>query len=210
MGSRTGIPRPVYPRHRSFPRLRHRRARLGSIPLTSARSSPNYSITYVSGVLTVNPALATVQSVIIRKIKTRKHKTSEVIVIQFSEAMNQSSVQNLSNYSLATIPAKKKQKSKAVLIASATYNASAFTVNLTTRKPLVLNPPLKLTINAAGLLDSLGRPLDGNHDGLPGGNGVVTISKGARPSSNGSQSETSATSLERFLTPTASHFFPIS
>ena len=86
----------------------------------SSASSPNYSITYVSGILTVNPALATVQSVMIRKIKTRKHKSSEVTVIQFSETMKQSSVQNLSNYSLAVIPAKKKQKSKAVLIASAT------------------------------------------------------------------------------------------
>ena len=51
------------------------------------------------------------------------------------------------------------------------------TVTLVTRSALVLNPPLKLTINAAGLLDSLGRPLDGNHDGQPGGNCVVTLSK---------------------------------
>jgi len=46
-----------------------------------------------------------------------------------------------------------------------------------TRSALVLNPPLKLTINAAGLLDSLGRALDGNHDGQPSGNCVVTLSK---------------------------------
>jgi len=32
-------------------------------------------------------------------------------------------------------------------------------VTLLTRKPLVLSPPLKLTITAAGVLDALGRPL---------------------------------------------------
>jgi hypothetical protein len=46
-----------------------------------------------------------------------------------------------------------------------------------TRKPPVLNPPLRLTLDAVGLLDSLGRSLDGNHDGHPGGNCVITLSK---------------------------------
>ena len=74
-------------------------------------------------------------------------------------------------------PANKKQKSKAVAISQATYNPANNTVRLVTRSPLVLNPPLKLTINAARLLDTLGRPLDGDHDGQPGGNFVATLSK---------------------------------
>ena len=49
-------------------------------------SSPNYTITYVPGTLTVNLALATVESVKIEKEKLGKHKTTEVIVVQFSEA----------------------------------------------------------------------------------------------------------------------------
>jgi predicted phosphodiesterase len=143
----------------------------------SGASSPNYVITYVSGVLTVSPALATDRNVTIQKVKTGKHKTVEVIVVQFSEAMNSSSVQNPNHYTLATIPANKKQKSKPVPIASATYNSGAFTVTLVTRKPLALNPPLELTILGAGILDDLGRPLAGDDSGMPGSNAVVTLTK---------------------------------
>ncbi len=128
----------------------------------SGAGSPNYTITYVPGTLTVNLALATVESVKIEKQKTGKHKTTEVIVVQFSEALNMGAAQNTDSYSLGTIPKSKKQKSKAVLLASASYSPSAFTVTLKTRKVLVLNPPLQLEITATGLLDVLGRPLSAN------------------------------------------------
>jgi hypothetical protein len=35
-------------------------------------------------------------------------------------------------------------------------------VTLIARKPLVFNPPVKLTMNAARLVDSYGEPLSGN------------------------------------------------
>ncbi len=136
----------------------------------SGAGSPSYTITYVPGTLTVNLALATVESVKIEKEKLAKHKTTEVIVVQFSEALNMGAAQNTDSYSLGTIPKSKKQKSKAVLLASASYNPSTFTVTLTTRKALVLSPPLDLTITAAGLLDALGRPLSANS--------VATLTKG--------------------------------
>jgi hypothetical protein len=44
-------------------------------------------------------------------------------------------------------------------------------VTLLTRKALVLNPPLELTVRAASLLDALGNPLDG------GVNSVATLTK---------------------------------
>ena len=53
-------------------------------------------------------------------------------------------------------------------------NAANNTVRLVTRKPLVLNPSVKMSIDAARLLDTLGRSLDGNHDGQPGGNFSAT------------------------------------
>jgi len=37
---------------------------------------------------------------------------------------------------------------------------------------------LRLTLKAAGLLDTLGRPLDGKDSGRPGANFVATLSKG--------------------------------
>jgi hypothetical protein len=55
------------------------------------------------------------------------------------------------------------------VISQAQYNATTNTVTLITRKPLVLNPPLRLTLNAARLLDSYGHP--------PSGNCVATLSK---------------------------------
>ncbi len=45
-------------------------------------------------------------------------------------------------------------------LASASYNAANFTVILTPRKRLVLNPPIRLTVVAASLLDAEDRPLD--------------------------------------------------
>ncbi len=97
--------------------------------------------------------------------------------MQFSEALNSADAQNLSAYTLATVAKNKKQKSKPVPLSSATYNSSAFTVTLLTRKTLALNPPLNLTVQAASLLDALGRQLDGNDSGRPGANFTAVLSK---------------------------------
>jgi len=156
----------------------------GSYPIdVGGAISANYKITYVDGTLTVLPALATVQKVSIEKM-TVKHKTTQVIVLQFSEAVNSADAQNLKTYNLVTIPKSKKQNGAAVALAKASYNSTTFTVTLTTRKPLALNPPIKLTVEAAGLLDTLGRPLDG------GTNVVATLNKSGA-------SVTSAISLAR-------------
>jgi hypothetical protein len=45
------------------------------------------------------------------------------------------------------------------------------------KQPVSLKAPLQLTITAAGLPDTSGRPIDGNGDGQPGGNYVATLSK---------------------------------
>ncbi|MFI5457897.1 MAG: MBG domain-containing protein [Isosphaerales bacterium] len=143
----------------------------GSYPIVaSGAGSPNYTIRFVNGTLTVLPALATVQNVSITKM-TVKHKTTLVIVLQFSEALYYVDAQNLKTYHLVTVPKSKKQKGKPVALAKASYNSTTFTVTLTTRKPLVLNPPIKLTVVAASLLDTLGRPLNG------GTNSVATLSQ---------------------------------
>ena len=158
----------------------------GTYPITfSGASSPDYTITYVAGTLTVTPPvvttvtppLATVRSVSIQKITMGKHKTEQGIVLRFSAALDSADAQNLNVYTLATVPKNKKQKSKPVLLSSATYDASAFTVTLLTRKKLALNPPLDLTVQAASLLDAQGRQLDGNNSGRPGANFTAALSK---------------------------------
>jgi hypothetical protein len=135
----------------------------GSYPIkVSGAVDPDYTITYVEGTLTVNPPLATVKSVEVEDLKSGR-KTTEVIVVQFSEALKSAAAQNINDYSLVTVPTSSKQRGKPVSLASASYNAKAFTVTLTTSKALVLSPPVDLTIAAARVLDSLGRPLAANY-----------------------------------------------
>ncbi len=151
----------------------------GTYPITvSGASSPNYTITDVPGTLTVTLPPATVESVSIQKITLSKHKTEEGIVLKFSEALDSADAQNLSAYTLATVPKNKKQKSKPVPFSSATYSSSASTVTLLTRKTLSLSAPLDLTIQASSLLDALGRELDGNDSGQPGANFTAVLTKG--------------------------------
>ncbi len=151
----------------------------GEYPITAGgASSPNYTFTYVPGTLTVILAPAVVESVSVEKVKLSKRKTVQEIVLQFSEALDAASAESINSFSLATVPKNKKQKSKPVALAQATYNPAAFTVMLRTRKTLVLNPPLDLTVKAASLLDSLGRELDGDKSGQPGGNFTAVVSKG--------------------------------
>ncbi len=122
----------------------------------------NYTIEFIDGSLTVNAAPATVESITIEKVKTGKHKTTQDIVVQFSEAIAMGTAQDLDYYSLVTVPKSKKQKGKTVPLASATYSTSAFTVTLRTSKALVLSPPLKLTILGAGPYGLMGLPLASN------------------------------------------------
>ncbi len=102
-----------------------------------------------------------VESVALEKIKVGKHKKSEAIVLNFNEPLNAVDAQRIGVYSLVTIPKSKRQKSKVIALAKASYNSTALTVTLTTRKALVLSTPIKLTVKASGLLDSAGEPLDG-------------------------------------------------
>ena len=126
-----------------------------------------------------DPALVTVLNVSLQKETLKKHKKVTVIVLQFSGALDASDAQNRLLYSLAPETTKKHviKLGKPVAPATAIYNARTNTVTLTPKKALVLNPAEQLTIISSGLLDSLGRALDGNDDGLPGGNFVATLSK---------------------------------
>ena len=101
-----------------------------------------------------------------------RHKTEPVIVLYVSGVLNAGDADNPGNYNLITV-ARGKKRSKGVAISGASYNAATNTVTLTTAKKLVLNPPLRLTVNSGGLLDILGRPLNGN--GQPGGDFVATL-----------------------------------
>jgi predicted outer membrane repeat protein len=151
----------------------------GSYAITvSGASSPDYTITTVPGTLLVSPAYVTVESVAIEKVQTGRHKTMEAIVMQFSGELDAADAASLGNYTLVTVANRKKHPSKPVRLSLANYNAANNTVTLTTAKKLVLKPSLELTLNAAGLMDTMGRALDGRDDGQPGGNFTAILSKG--------------------------------
>ena len=119
----------------------------------------------------------TVLDVSMQEIKSGKHGATPAIVVQFSASLDIADAQDLTSYSLVTMAKSKKQKSKPVVLSKASYNPTNFTVTLTTRKKLVLSPPIVLTIKSAGLRDARNLPLDGGASGQPGSNYVATLSQ---------------------------------
>ncbi len=134
--------------------------------VATGAAAANYSISYVAGTLTINEQKRvevtgyppTVEGVSIESVKVGKHSKAKVILLQLSEAVNSAGADNRATYSLVTIPSKKKQKCKAVALSKALYSptATGSTITLYTKKPLVLSPPLLLTVNASGINDTLG------------------------------------------------------
>jgi hypothetical protein len=123
-------------------------------------SSPNYAIDYANGLLVVTPAPVRVLNVSTEAVRLGKaKKTTPVIVLQFTGSLNVGTAQSIGDYSLTTIPANKRQKSQAIALSQAQYNAATNTVTLLTRKPLVHKPSLKLTYN---LLDAYNDSVSGN------------------------------------------------
>jgi hypothetical protein len=132
----------------------------------------------VTSAIAVIPPLTTVTSVSVQNASVARHRTSPVVVITFAEPLSAPAAANLGSYTLSTVAQSKSHKSKAIALARATYDPVTNTVTLVTRNKLTLRPPVQLQINASTLTDALGRPLDGNDDGAPGGNFVATLNKG--------------------------------
>ncbi len=139
--------------------------------------------------------------------KKAKPKAETVLEIQFSGAV--SGTANLAAYQLSSVTAKKVKK-KEVRTLKRIKLSSALPVSspTTTSVALVLaaKPNLgqtdQLLIIAADLTDSLGRPLDGNDDGQPGGNFVGTITKNglaAQPGARMALTRLSAAAVDAVL-----------
>jgi predicted outer membrane repeat protein len=150
-----------------FPRIRNNTVDIGAFesPLT-ATPTP-----------TPTPSFVTIANVSIQKI-TMGRKKIQVIDVRFSGQLNAGSADNLAVYTLNTVPQGKKHTTKPVGLIRAIYATATETVMLIPKKsPIALSPPLILTINGSSLLDSLGRLIDGNDDGQPGGSYKAILSK---------------------------------
>jgi uncharacterized repeat protein (TIGR01451 family) len=102
------------------------------------------------------------------------HHEPTLLVVGFSGPLDASSAQDLSNYSLVLIAHGGKLR-KPLSFAKATYNPTAATVTLQPTKLLPLRFQYVLTINAStptGVRDASGQLVDGDGNGIPGGNFV--------------------------------------
>jgi hypothetical protein len=114
--------------------------------------------------------------------KKAKMKSETVLEIGFSGLV--AGTGDLAAYQLSSVTTKKIKKKdvttyKPIRLTSAvpTSTPMTSTVSLVTATKPKLAQTDRLEIVAADLTDALGRPLDGNDDGQPGGNLVVTFAK---------------------------------
>ena len=125
------------------------------------------------------PPLVTLGAV--TTVTNKKHQVKQ-IQVGFSGALNASEAVNKAIYELVLanskglfLPAKKNMiKVKSVLY-------SSDTVTLTLKTPTRLTKAVELIVQGnapSGLQDAEGRLIDGNHDGVAGGNAVAVIKKG--------------------------------
>ena len=71
-----------------------------------------------------------------------------------------------------------KTYNKHINLASAAYDGMPVRCWGLLQGKLALTPPPQLRITASGILDTMGRPLDGNRDGQPGGDYVALLTGG--------------------------------
>ena len=147
-------------------------------------ATSNYAIAYVDGTLTVTTASTPMPPVRVigltwQPFKLPRRKPAKELVVSFSGPVNAGSPANLQAFVLDKA---RKIKHRGVVysgrvkLLSPQYNAATNTVTLMLRG----TPPtgkMQLTINAADVLDSEGREIDGNGDGQPGGDYVAILNK---------------------------------
>ncbi len=111
-----------------------------------------------------------------------KHQVTEIIVT-FSGAVNMTEAQSAATYELVaanTSGSFTGKGVKVIKVKSAAYNATAHTVTLTPAA-FTLSKSVELVVYGSGtngLKDSKSRYIDGNHDGVAGGNAVAILKKG--------------------------------
>ncbi len=105
--------------------------------------------------------------------KVGPQKTEKVLVVSYSGALNSTTAQDLGFYHLLS-PGRKKRFTKSDPLTAADYDPGSDTVTLTPKGGKIPTGPLELKIDAAQIVDMLGRPVSGNS----GGNYVSALSHG--------------------------------
>ncbi len=113
----------------------------------------------------------------------KKHDVTQISVI-FSGAVNSAEAGEATGIYKLTTPGKKgsytAKNAGTIKIKSATYNQANDTVVLIPKKVFALTKPVQLLITGtapSGLQDAEGRLIDGNHDGIAGGNAIAILKR---------------------------------
>jgi hypothetical protein len=113
-------------------------------------------------------------------MQNQHHLVAEIIV-HFSAPVNASEAADTGMYRLTMTGSNDSfiaRNAKVVKLASATYDAALDEVILKPKRPISLANCVQVVIDGqqpGGLQDSLGRVINGNRDGQPGGNVVAMI-----------------------------------
>jgi RHS repeat-associated protein len=161
-------------------------AALGTHIITiTGGTATNYTITDVPGTLTVTPSTtppppALVSMTRVQFVTNKKHLVTQILVTM-SGPVNVTEAQSPSTYRLATAGKKNSfdaKNAKQISLKSAAYSSATNRITLTPKKPFALTKPVQLRINGqppSALQDTLGRLIDGDHNGTAGGNAVAVL-----------------------------------
>ena len=118
----------------------------------------------------------------VQDVLNKKHQVTQVFVT-FSGPVSENGADSTATYRLAT-PGKggsyTASNAGIIKLKSARYNGATLQVTLTPRTPFDLTKPVQLRVYGTGpstLYDAEGRPIDGNHDGIAGGDAVAILSR---------------------------------
>jgi hypothetical protein len=158
--------------------------------VTSALPDVNPATNIAASVVTVNAASTTPIGGdgprVLGVDRSGFHAHTSSILVTFDTALDVISAQSLNSYQLVSAGRDGKFGTKddqTIPLSSATYNATAHTVTLHTRKPYSLHKSVQLTVGGTlpnAVKGANGALLDGEDTGTPGSN-FVSVFKGVGP-----------------------------
>lgn len=158
--------------------LNHRYAKEGLFTVVVSVDDGDGGVGQSSFVVVVTAPVTTVQQVTSASIRGNV----STIVLSFSDALDSNRAENISNYFLLSAGRDLMFGTRDDVrsaVRSAVYNATANTVTLTPTGKLRSTAPMRLTVLASNsstsVTDARGNLIDGNGDGVPGGNYVGRV-----------------------------------
>ena len=136
---------------------------------------PGNNTSEFSKAVTVTPEVVATGPHVVRVQRFGIRAQPRSIVLTFDQPLDSLRAGNAGNYSLALLTQSRRSpvpRETPIPITSAVYDPAALTVTLTPRRSLTVQGRYLLTVRGTGtgVADLNGNLLDGNNDGIPGGN----------------------------------------